>query len=194
MLFAKKDRWLIAGLGNPGPKYHNTRHNAGFLAVDKLLESFNADSARSRKTAEVFKASYLQNELIIIKPLTFMNGSGAAVSEVSNYYRIPITNIIVICDDITLDVGKIRIRPKGSDGGHNGLWDIIKALDSEQFTRVRLGAGKKPSADYDIVKWVLGDFSKDDRALLDAAIEKVPQIIELLVQNELSKAQNRFNG
>ena len=194
MLFAKKDRWLIAGLGNPGPKYQNTRHNAGFLAIDNLCQDFGASNLRNRKNAEVYKANFKDKELIFIKPLTFMNASGAAVSEVSKYYRIPIENIIIICDDVTLDAGKIRIRPKGSDGGHNGLWDIIKALDTEQFKRIKLGVGKKPCPDYDLVDWVLGNFSKEARALLDSAIEKVPDIVKLLVENKLSEAQNKFNG
>ncbi len=194
MFFKNKKRYLIAGLGNPGSKYEKTRHNAGYICADSAIEFYGAKSINSKANAEVYKAENGEFEIYIVKPLTFMNLSGGAVCAVMNYYKIPIENIIVIYDDVSLDVGKIRIRPKGSDGGHNGVWDIIKTLNSEQFLRIKIGVGKKPCAEYDLKDWVLGKFTNDELEKINFAAKKTGDICNLLMCGELDKARNMYNG
>ncbi len=194
MLFNRKKKYLIAGLGNPGITYEKTRHNTGFICADALIESFGASQISCKANALLFKAADSEREIFIIKPQTFMNLSGEAISLVMHFYKIPIENIIVIYDDVSLDVGKIRIRPKGSDGGHNGIWDIIKNLNSEQFLRIKVGVGKKPHPDYDLKDWVLGKFSEDDLKLVITAAGKMKDICNLLFDGQLDKARNKYNG
>ncbi len=194
MLFKGKEKYLIAGLGNPGREYEKTRHNAGFICADSLIDHYKAGEVRCKANALLYKAQTERGELYIAKPQTFMNLSGTAISEIMRFYKIPIENIIIIYDDVSLDVGKIRIRPKGSDGGHNGIWDIIKNLNSEQFLRIKIGVGKKPHPDYDLKDWVLGKFSDDDIKLIDAAAKKTGDICELLFDGQLDKARNKYNG
>lgn len=194
MLFKNKKRYLIAGLGNPGPKYENTRHNAGFISADELVDYYNASEIKVKANAVVYKAVCGEREIYIVKPQTFMNLSGTAISAVMNYYKIPIENIIIIYDDVSLDVGKIRIRPKGSDGGHNGIWDIIKNLNSENFLRIKIGVGKKPNPEYDLKDWVLGKFTKEDLEKIYTAAKKTGDICNLLMDGELDKARNMYNG
>lgn len=194
MFFNSKERWLIAGLGNPGAKYENTRHNAGFICADKLIEVFSASEQRPRGNALVYRGGYGSREVYIIKPQTFMNLSGEAVSAVMRYYRIPIERLIVIFDDVSLDPGRTRIRPKGSDGGHNGVWDIIKNLDSEDFMRIKIGVGKKPHPDYDLKDWVLGKLSPDDFKAVSEAADKTGDICKMLMDGKLDEARNKYNG
>lgn len=194
MLFRNKKRYLIAGLGNPGTKYENTRHNAGFICADRLIGYFGAQQLKSRGGALIWRGQDGDREVYIIKPQTFMNLSGFAVSTVMHYYRIPIENLIVVYDDVSLDAGRIRIRPKGSDGGHNGIWDIIKNLNSHDFMRVKIGVGKKPRPDYDLKDWVLGRLSEQDMQLITAAADKTGDICRMLMDGELERAQNKYNG
>ena len=194
MLFADKKRYLIAGLGNPGEKYENTRHNAGFICADRIIDFFGASELKPKGNALIWRGRDGEREVYIIKPQTFMNLSGSAVSTVMHYYRIPLENLIVIYDDVSLDVGRIRIRPKGSDGGHNGIWDIIKNVNSENFLRIKIGVGKKPHPDYDLKDWVLGKFSADDMAKITAAADKTGDICRMLMDGELDEARNRYNG
>ena len=193
MLFGKKERFMIVGLGNPGKQYENTRHNAGWMALEVLEKEFNASPFGNMKTATLTKGRLGDVELIFVRPLTFMNLSGNAVNEVGSYYKIPQENIIVICDDVSMAVGRMRIRDKGSDGGHNGLKDIIRVLGNNQLVRIKLGVGQKPHPDYDLADWVLGKFSKEEKETLSAALEAVPGALRLLVQGDVSGAQNRFN-
>ena len=195
MLFSKfkKERWLIVGLGNPGPKYAQTRHNIGFMALDILEEEFGAKPFGNQKSATLTKATHNGVELIFVRPLTFMNLSGRAVNEVGSYYKIPPENIIVIADDVSMEVGRLRIRDKGSDGGHNGLKDILRVLGNQNLMRIKIGVGQKPHPDYDLADWVLSKFTKDDLEKLKPALESVPGAVRLLLQRDLATAQNRFN-
>ena len=194
MFFSTKERWLIAGLGNPGAKYENTRHNAGFICADKLIEDFSASEQRPRGNSLVYRGAYGSREVYIIKPQTFMNLSGEAVSAIMRYYKIPIERLIVIFDDVSLDPGRTRIRPKGSDGGHNGVWDIIKNLNSEDFMRIKIGVGKKPHPDYDLKDWVLGKLNDDDMKAVLSAAEKTGDICRMLMDGRLDEARNKYNG
>ena len=193
MLFGKKERFMIVGLGNPGKQYENTRHNAGWMALEVLEQEFNASPFGNMKTATLTKGRLGDTELIFVRPLTFMNLSGNAVNEVGSYYKIPQENIIVLCDDVSMAVGRMRIRDKGSDGGHNGLKDIIRVLGNDRLVRIKLGVGQKPHSDYDLADWVLGKFSKEDKETLGKALETVPGAVRLLVKGDVSGAQNRFN-
>lgn len=194
MFFNSKNSYLIAGLGNPGSKYEKTRHNVGFVCADRLIDYYNASEIRSKANALVYRAKTADGEIYIIKPQTFMNLSGTAISEVMHFYKIPIENIIVIYDDVSLDVGKIRIRPKGSAGGHNGISDIIKNLGSEQFARIKIGVGKKPHPEYDLKDWVLNNFSESDYKLITDSADKTGKICDLLFSGQLDKARNMYNG
>lgn len=195
MLFDKfkKERWLIVGLGNPGAKYVQTRHNIGFMALDILEEEFGAKPFGNQKSATLTKATHNGIELIFVRPLTFMNLSGRAVNEVGSYYKIPPENIIVIADDVSMEVGRLRIRDKGSDGGHNGLKDILRVLGNQNLMRIKIGVGQKPHPDYDLADWVLSKFTKDDLEKLKPALESVPGAVRLLLERDLAQAQNRFN-
>ena len=195
MLFEKfkKDKYMIVGLGNPGKKYENTRHNAGFMALDVLEREWNASPYGNKKTAVLSKAKVDGKEVILVRPLTFMNLSGNAVNEVGAYYKIPPENITVIADDISMAVGRMRIRNKGSDGGHNGLKDIIRVLGNNNLLRIKIGVGQKPHPDYDLADWVLGKFPKEDLPALKEVLETVPGAVRLLINGDLSKAQNQYN-
>jgi PTH1 family peptidyl-tRNA hydrolase len=195
MLFDKfkKERWLIVGLGNPGAKYDKTRHNAGFMALDILEQEFGAKPFGNFKTATLTKANFDGMELIFARPLTFMNLSGKAVNEVGSFYKIPPENIIVIADDVSMEVGRLRIRDKGSDGGHNGLKDILRVLGNQNLLRIKIGVGQKPHPDYDLADWVLSKFQKEDLEKLKPTLESIPGAVKLLVRGDFSTAQNRFN-
>jgi len=194
MFFKSKERYLIAGLGNPGVLYEKTRHNAGFICADELIGYYGARETGCKANALLYKGEKDGREVFIVKPQTFMNLSGTAIAEVMRFYKIPVENIIIIYDDVSLDVGKIRIRPKGSDGGHNGVWDIIKNLNSEQFLRIKIGVGKKPHPEYDLKDWVLGKFTDEDLKAIATAAKKTGDICEMLFDGEVAKAQNRYNG
>ena len=193
MIFGQKEKFMIVGLGNPGKKYEKTRHNAGWMALDILEAAYGASPVKSKKTAEIKKASRRGQELYFVRPLTFMNLSGGAVNEVGSFYKIPKENIIVIADDVSMDVGRLRLRDKGSDGGHNGLKDIIRVLGGNDFIRIKIGVGQKPHPEYDLADWVLGRFSKEDEQKLKETMEPLPDCLELLLNKEFAKAQNQYN-
>lgn len=186
--------FLIVGLGNPGTQYEYTRHNAGFLTLDAL-----AEKAGIRVSSLKFKALYgtgllAGEKVVLLKPQTFMNASGEAVRDAAAFYKIPPQRITVIYDDISLDVGRLRIRRKGSDGGHNGIKSILYLLESDQFPRVKMGVGKKPHPEMDLADWVLSRFTKDEGELLEEAIGRGVQAVELIVQGKTEEAMNRFNS
>lgn len=196
MLFGKKSGaydYIIAGLGNPGAKYEMTRHNAGFLAIDMLAMKQNKEIKRLKFHALTCDAEIEGKKCLLMKPQTFMNNSGEAIGEAAKFYKIPPQNIIVLSDDISLDVGKIRIRRKGSAGGHNGLKSIIAHLGSEDFTRVKIGVGKKPNAYMDLADWVLGRFPKELEPQLKEALENADGAISLIVQDKFDRAMNLYN-
>ena len=158
--------YLVVGLGNPGDKYFHTRHNAGFLALDFISQKAGAKIDRSKFKAIVGEATIGGKRVLLMKPQTFMNASGEAVSEAAGFYKIPPENIIVIFDDISLDVGRLRVRRDGSAGGHNGIKSIISCIGSDKFPRIKIGVGQKPHPDYDLADWVLSEFPKEDREKL----------------------------
>lgn len=198
MIFNRKSNggyeYIIAGLGNPGAKYEMTRHNAGFLAVDLLALNENLNIKKLKFHSLVGDFSVNGKKCLVMKPQTFMNNSGEAVGEAARFYKIPPERVIIISDDISLDVGKIRIKRKGSAGGHNGLKSIISHLGSENFVRVKIGVGKKPSADYDLVDWVLGRFPKELEKDLKTALENAVASLPYIVNDEIDKAMNLFNS
>ena len=196
MLFGKKSGaydYIIAGLGNPGAKYEMTRHNAGFLAIDMLAMKQNKEIKRLKFHALTCDAEIEGKKCLLMKPQTFMNNSGEAIGEAAKFYKIPPQNIIALSDDISLDVGKIRIRRKGSAGGHNGLKSIIAHLGSEDFPRVKIGVGKKPNAYMDLADWVLGRFPKELEPQLKEALENADGAISLIVQDKFDRAMNLYN-
>ena len=185
--------YIIAGLGNPGAKYEMTRHNAGFLALDLFAVKNNADIKKLKYHSLVREVTISGKRCLLMKPQTFMNNSGEAIGEAARFYKIPPERVIVISDDTTLDVGKIRIRRKGSAGGHNGLKSIIAHLGSEDFPRVKIGVGKKPDAYTDLADWVLARFPKESEADLKNALENALSAVELIVAGETDKAMNLYN-
>ncbi len=186
--------FLIVGLGNPGAKYEMTRHNAGFLAVDLFAIKENFNVKKLKFHALVGDVKIDGKKCLVMKPQTFMNNSGESVGEAAKFYKIPPENIVVISDDISLDIGNIRIKRKGSAGGHNGLKSIIAHLGSENFIRIKVGVGKKPFADYDLADWVLGRFPKDKESDLKQALESAVDSIPYIVNNQIDKAMNLYNS
>ena len=186
--------FIIAGLGNPGAKYEMTRHNAGFLAIDLFANKENLKINKLKFHSLVGDIKIGSSKCLVMKPQTFMNNSGEAIGEAARFYKIPPENIIIISDDISLDVGKIRIRRKGSAGGHNGLKSIIAHLASEDFTRIKVGVGKKPTADYDLIDWVLGRFPKELESKLKEALENAASAVPYIVKGETDQAMNLFNS
>lgn len=185
--------FLVAGLGNPGPKYDCTRHNAGFLAIDTLAENLGVKIDRLRFKSLCADVMIEGERVLLMKPSTFMNNSGEAVGEAARFYKIPPEHVIVLFDDVSLDVGRLRIRRKGSDGGHNGIKSILYHLESDNFPRVKIGVGQKPHPDYDLADWVLGRFDKRDTALLDEAFRNAAQAARMIVAGKISEAMNLFN-
>lgn len=189
-----KPEYIIAGLGNPGLTYENTRHNAGFMTIDKLLENVSHSGFKMKFKSKCTTASVSGRSCLILKPETFMNNSGEAIEAAMSFYKIPIENVIVAFDDISLDVGKIRVRRKGSHGGHNGIKSIVALTGSEDFPRVKIGVGKKPRPDYDLAKWVLSKFSKSEQENLNSALKMAADSIELIVSGKIDEAMNKFNS
>lgn len=186
--------WLIAGLGNPEPKYEQTRHNAGFLAIDRLAEKRGASIKKMKFHALTGEAEISGERCLLLKPLTFMNLSGEAVEEASQFYKIPPERILVLFDDISLEPGRLRIRRKGSDGGHNGIKSIIHCTGADTFPRVKIGVGKKPHPDYDLAAWVLSRFTKEEMTALSCALDHAADAVELVVAGKTEEAMNRFNS
>ena len=186
--------FVIAGLGNPGIKYEDTRHNCGFMAVEILAEQHCVQMKKLRFKSLTAEIDIAGHRCLLMKPTTFMNNSGDAVEEAAHFYRIPHEHVLIIYDDISLDVGRLRIRGKGSDGGHNGMKSVILRLDSDAFPRIRVGVGKKPDPDYDLAEWVLSRFSKAEGELLMPALRNAAEAAELIVQGKIEEAMNKYNG
>lgn len=185
--------WLIVGLGNPGPKYDGTRHNAGFMALDWLADKWGGKVTRAKFQGLYDTVTVDGRKVTLLKPQTFMNLSGHSVGALADFFKIPPQRVIVLCDDVTQAPGKLRIRPSGSAGGHNGLKDIIACLGSQEFPRVRIGVGEKPHPDYDLADWVLGRFSAEDRKALESRFADVEDAVRLIMDGRLNEAQNRHN-
>ena len=186
--------FIIAALGNPGKKYEMTRHNAGFIFADMLAEKHGVSVNKIQFKAVTGLIDLAGHKCLLMKPQTFMNLSGEAVRQAAQFYKIPPENIIVVFDDISLPCGKLRIRRKGSDGGHNGMKNIIYQLNSDKCPRIKLGVGEKPHPDYDLADWVLSAFKKDELKALAEACEKACDAAELMVGGDTDKAMSSFNG
>lgn len=184
---------IIAGLGNPGAKYDNTRHNIGFMAIDALAKKLNIN-IRDAKFKGLCGSGYAEGQkVLLLKPQTFMNLSGESIAAALNFYKeSPEDSLIVLCDDIYLPPGKLRIRQKGSAGGHNGLKNIILHTGSEGFSRVRIGVGEKPK-DWDLADWVLGAFPREDKDSIDKAVEDAAEAVLLMAAGDTAKAMNKYN-
>lgn len=195
MIFGTKNsvEYIIVGLGNIGSKYDNTRHNVGFVAVDTLAKKIGTPVNRIKFKATTALVTVDTHKCLLVKPATYMNNSGEAVSAAMSYYKVPLERVIVIYDDISLEPSKIRIRNKGSDGGHNGIKSIITLCGSDTFPRVKIGVGKKPHPDYDLADWVLSTFKKEESALLTQTFNAIPEIISLMVDGKTEAAMNKFN-
>ena len=185
--------YIIVGLGNPGRQYEGTRHNAGFIALNYLAEQLNVKVNRIKFKSTVGEATVAGHRCLLMKPSTFMNLSGQAVTEAMRFYKIPPEKVIILCDDINLDVGKIRIRRKGSDGGQNGVKNIIYLSGSDEFPRIKVGIGKKPHPDYDLKDWVLSRFSDKDKQLLKETLPKIADAVGLIVCGDIDRAMNLYN-
>lgn len=186
-------KYIIVFLGNPGAKYNGTRHNVGFMTADKCEKDTGASITRARFKALCGECSINGEKALLMKPQTFMNLSGEAVREAAKFYKVESENIIVISDDITLDVGKLRIRTKGSAGGHNGLKNIIACLGTEAFPRIKIGVGKPPHPDYDIIDWVLGTFKNQDAADIDESCSRAWEAVKAYITEGADRAMNKFN-
>ena len=186
--------YLIVGLGNPGKKYEFTRHNAGFLCLDYFAQEQNVKIDRLKFKALIGEVRLGGKRCLLMKPQTFMNLSGESVREAAAFYKIPPEHILVLFDDISLDVGKLRIRRKGSDGGHNGIKSIIYQLGADNFPRIKIGVGAKPHPDYDLADWVLTPFSKEQLKALKEVAEHCCDAIALIVDDNVDEAMNRHNS
>lgn len=184
--------WLVVGLGNPGKQYENTRHNAGAMALAALAESSGASVIRARFHALCGDADIDGHRVLLMLPQTYMNNSGEAVSEAARFYKIPPERILVFSDDISLPVGKVRVRRKGSDGGQKGLRSISNYL-GDDFPRVKLGVGAKPRPDYDLAAWVLSNFTTEERPLMTDAAKNAAEAAKLIVAGRIDDAMNRFS-
>ena len=185
--------YLVVGLGNPDRKYENTRHNCGWLALDYIAEKNFCRVNRIKYKSYTGECVIGGKKVMLMKPTTYMNNSGQAVVEAMNFYKIPPENVIVIFDDISLDVGKMRIRAKGSDGGQKGMRSIIYLSGSDTFPRIKIGIGAKPNPNWDLADWVLSKFSSDERKQLDKMFENANSAVELIIGGKIDRAMNMYN-
>lgn len=186
--------WLVVGLGNPGAKYENTRHNMGFLAADLLAEQENFKFNKLRFRAWTATAELGGEKVLVMKPQTYMNLSGESVGEAARFYKVPPEHVLVISDDIALPAGKLRIRAGGSAGGHNGLKNIIQHLGSDRFPRIKVGVGSPQQAGCEVVDWVIGKPMGEDQKVLEQALEKAAKAVSAVIAQGPEKAMSKFNG
>ncbi len=189
-----KPEYLIVGLGNPGREYAETRHNAGFLAIDALALKCGVRIDRAKYDSLCAETSFGGKNVLLMKPQTYMNLSGTAVSQAAKFYKIPAERILVLCDDITQKPGKIRIRKSGSAGGHNGLKSIIGWVGSDKFPRIRIGVGEKPTPEYDLADWVTGKLSEEDKKAMSARFGDVCSAAELVLSGDFDRAMCLYNA
>ncbi len=194
MLFPSRSvSWLVVFLGNPGLRYEGTRHNAGFMTADALARKKNISINRSRFQALTASCPIGDTTVLLMKPQTYMNLSGEAVGQAARFYKIPADHVLVVSDDITLPIGAMRIRTKGSAGGHNGLKNIISVLGTEEFPRIRLGVGSPPHPDYDTVDWVLSVFRDQDAVDMAEAASRAADAVECFITQGPEKAMNLYS-
>lgn len=196
MLFKAKSNydWLVVGLGNPGLQYENTRHNAGFIAADRLAKEIGFEFNKNKYEALCGEFRTGNQRILVIKPQTFMNNSGRAVTKIAAFYKIPTDRIIVMHDDISLDIGKLRMRRKGSDGGQKGMRDIIELFGTDEIMRIKIGVGAKPHPDYDLASWVLSRFPDEQKEDLEKAIQKSVSAVKEIIARGIDSAMNKYNN
>lgn len=190
---AKKIEYLIVGLGNPGKEYERTRHNCGYMALDYLAESVGASVKKLKFKSLVGECEIENKRCLLMKPTTYMNNSGIAVKEAMSFYKIPPEKVIIIFDDISLDVGKMRIKRKGSSGGQNGIKNIIYLTGSENFPRIKIGIGKKPHPEYDLKDWVLSRFNDKELNSIGEVLKNVENAVRLIINAKIDEAMNLYN-
>ncbi len=186
-------RWLVVCLGNPGPRYEGTRHNAGFLTAEALAKKLGVSINRARFRALTARAVIGGEDVLLMKPQTFMNLSGEAAAQAAKFYQVPPERVIVVSDETALPIGKLRVRSKGSAGGHNGLKSVITCLGSEQFPRIRLGVGAPPHEDWDLADWVLSAFKNQDAEDIAAAAERAAEAVIGYITEGPDKTMSKFN-
>lgn len=199
MFFKKKEfstglDFMIVGLGNPGSKYENTRHNAGFICVDKIAEDLRVKMTKLKFKSLIGEGTIDGHKVLLMKPSTFMNLSGEAVVEAMKFYKLPPEKVLIIFDDISLEPGKMRIRRNGSHGGHNGMKNIIYLSGSDQFPRIKVGVGKKPHPDYDLAAWVLSKFTDSEMKLINEVAAKTTDAATHIMNGNIDKAMNLYNS
>ncbi|MBD5103061.1 MAG: aminoacyl-tRNA hydrolase [Subdoligranulum sp.] len=196
MLFQRKQTgidWLIVGLGNPGRQYEDTRHNAGFAALDAAADAWGIRVVRAKFSALTGTGEAGGSKVLLLKPQTFMNNSGEAVGAAAAFYKLPPERVIVLFDDVSLAPGRLRVRRSGSAGGHNGIKSIIAAI-GQDFPRVKIGVGEKPHPEYDLADWVLGKPSGDDRKAIASRTDDVRGAVEMILKGQLDAAMSKYNG
>lgn len=185
--------YIVVGLGNPGMEYESTRHNAGFITIDSIADRCSAKINRAKFQGLCEDVLIASKRVLFLKPQTYMNLSGESVREAAAFYKIPSENIIVICDDVNFDVGVMRIRKKGSDGGQKGVRSIISCLGTDNFPRIKIGVGKKPNPDYDMADWVLSKFTSDEQKLITETAKKTFDAVSLMISGKCDEAMAKFN-
>lgn len=186
--------YLVAGLGNPGSEYNMTRHNIGFSVIDYIADQNNVKIKKLKYKSLFGEINISGEKVILAKPQTYMNLSGESIREFASFYKIPVENIIIICDDISLPPGKIRVRRKGSAGGHNGLKSIIYLLNSDEFPRIKIGVGSPEHKDHDLADFVLGRFAKDEIPVLEDSIIRTSKAINEIISRGVDSAMNKYNA
>lgn len=193
MHFEEDTMYIIVGLGNPGKDYVGTRHNVGFSVIDELADRYNISVDTLKHKGMIGKGVIDGNKVILVKPTTYMNLSGECVREVMDYYKTDIEDLIVVFDDISLEPGKLRLRAKGSAGGHNGIKSLIAHLGTQEFMRVKFGVGDKPKG-WDLADWVLGHFKPEDMVAVNDGVKKACEAIVCIMNEGVESGMNRFNG
>ncbi|MBQ8930590.1 MAG: aminoacyl-tRNA hydrolase [Oscillospiraceae bacterium] len=195
MLFQKKAAvdWLVVFLGNPGVRFAETRHNVGFMTAEVYEREHGVRIDRSKFKALTGRCLVGDAEVLLLKPQTFMNLSGDAVSQAMRFFKVPLERVLVVSDDVSLDVGKLRLRRNGSAGGHNGLKDIIAKCGGEGFPRIKIGVGQKPHPDYDMAQWVLSTFKDQDAEQIRSAVQRAAQAVDAVITQGMDKAMNEYN-
>ena len=196
MLLSKPSgvNWLVVFLGNPGPRYEGTRHNAGFMTADAFAKAHRVEINRARFRALTGVCELGEEKVLLMKPQTYMNLSGEAVRQAVRFYKIPPQHVLVVSDEIALPIGKLRVRAKGSAGGHNGLKNIIACLGTEEFPRIRLGVGAPPHPDYDMADWVLSSFKNQDADDMEKAAARAAEAVECYILHGPERTMNLYNG
>ena len=191
--FSASVDFMVVGLGNPDKKYERTRHNTGFIALDYIADKRNFKINRLKFKSLVGEATVGSHKVLFLKPSTYMNNSGQAVVEAMNFYKLKPQQVIIIFDDISLDVGKMRIRSKGSDGGQKGMRSIINLSGSDEFPRIKIGIGQKPNPNWELADWVLSKFSDSELKEIEKMADNANNALELIMDNNISKAMNLYN-